>query len=60
MPETYHLINFSFGGNKKGNGDFFLESVRKPDKSIFRVLTLRHSPTTSKIKRNHVSILKLL
>lgn len=49
MLETYHLINFSFGGNKKGTRGFYRrvsEQFRDliPDKRIFSVPTLGYRP----------------
>lgn len=70
MLETYHLINFSLGGNKKGPRGFYrrvsaqLRELR-PDKRILSVAPLGCSPppppVLPTIKENKtVSILKLL
>lgn len=64
LLETYHLINFSLGGNKKGTGGFYRrvsEQFRDliSDKRTFSVSTLGYSPCYLKCK-NPISILKLL
>lgn len=60
MLETYHLINFSFGSNKKGTKGFYRrvsEQFRDlmPDKRRFGVSTLGYSPPNLKKKKEKKS-----
>lgn len=61
MLETYHLINFSLGGNKTGTGGGFTgvsEQFRDlmPDKRIFSVYNSRIQSLLFKIKKSYFNI----